>query len=196
MKYTTILFEIIFVIVAIITCNVVFDYALFNRPITTWMILFGGSWVFVSILMVFCKPIKQSLFCIFLGSIIAITGAVIENNTDNPNYPHTGDINEERDQQTVGKCPNAEWIIILKYEEHGLMNEIEYHYVGSVEQVESALQRFIEDWNNKQEIDPTYGYPKRQIKSSSKNLVFVPRQWLKENKYPLDWSDRDKKLID
>lgn len=181
MKISKLVMDIVLIIIGLFICNSVFDLDLMYIGIPTWMILFGGIWIVSSILSIFLFP-EECFFGIKWGLIICFLGAYISV-TYFPKF-NTGDPRRiEQDEKTLGTCPEAEWVIVLKYKNKDDITE-EFHmkYTGSVNQVQIVVDGLPELWKEK--------YPEDTVQEVYKGLLFVPRPWLKEHKLPIDYSMR------
>ena len=176
MKPAKVLFDIVLVTVIMFLSNYLYDGDLLYRGWLHFMMLFGMLWAFISVLTFFHWP-EECMTGIKFGIIIAIVSAVISVTY----YPelNAGDPKkEELDQQTIGKCPEAEWVVVVIYrDKYGCSNERHFEYIGPVDGAESFVEAIVKTWNDCN--------PESEIQRYYKCLISVPRDWLKKNKYPV-----------
>ena len=152
---------------------------LFVRSIGIWIAIIFGGWALVSVFSVFFYPIKTSIMSIGLGLFIALLGAHIDNKHEYKEYPNHTELSQTKDNMILGECPDAQWLIYVKFTSatHGIPMWRHIRFTGNLEASEQVLARYVKYHEDL--------WPDEPIEYISKELVFVPKRWLIENKIPL-----------
>jgi len=146
--------------------------ALYSVHWFIWRIILGGfGWYNFGEI---CQPIVLLAFAF----ILAVTLGLLF-----PSYDIDYRVDKDMSVDEIAmNCPEAKWWGRLNWEEPGWKcNSIRFEVVGNTATAYEKAQIFVDTFMEKH---PSYTYEGHWI-----YLYWMPRQFCRDNKYSLDWSD-------
>jgi len=166
------LFVAVFVLIGNFFCKT--EGSIIHAPIGNILVVVGVTWIIYSIFTAFLKSFKHTISAISTAILLLIYGVMI-----------SPDARPIPSDSVIGNCKDAEWSIVINYDESGYRKSKSYSFKGDTEDSDKAIMEIATKWMLENCKNDRIEYI-----STEKILCWIPENYAVKNNYPMELTKR------